>query len=599
MPQLNALCTCCEREGRDDRRDDYDAMHSVDVGAAGAKPSAQSSNSTFLGMFNLSWIRCCGPREEKSPKVMDTRTNSMNFNRSNLITEHYLGDSMTIHDRFDITSKSLGAGSYGTVCKGRDKATGLERAIKILRKANIKKPQRVAREIKVLKGMDHPHVVRLYEVIEDQMNIYLVMEMLSGGELFERIKEKRQFSEAAAASTMKQIFSALAYCHERGIIHRDLKPENLMYATQDPKATLKVIDWGFAAKCEASHVFNSTVGTPYYVAPEVLEGRYDHMCDLWSAGVILHILLCGYPPFTGAGNKEILEKVRKGKLEMNPKYWGPSRVSPEARKLVEGLLTKDPAKRVTASQALSYPWVNMGEAAQPMVSFSAHRAAAEGTVKNFLAFHQQNALKKVAITSIAYQLRSTDIGQLHEFFQTLDKDGDGCLTFQEIHEGLNKFQVRLPSNLMDVVEALDTDLSGQIDYTEFIAASLDERVYQSETACRAAFQAFDRNGDGQITKEELKQVLATMKGGDASTAASSCSKKSCKDTKCNTHGLSAPAIEGDLSDQEVEEFLRQVDKNGDGCIDIDEFTEMMRSEVVKKSGLDKGSLDPRSVRLAH
>ena len=219
------------------------------------------------------------------------------MHRSSIIRQEILAEGQTIHDLYDVKVGQLGKGSYGSVSKAKDLRTGVVRAVKVVYKPKIENVTRLKREILIMKRLDHPNIIRLFEVFEDSKNLYLVMELCTGGELFDRIIRSGHFSERYAAALMKQTFSALAYCHANDVMHRDMKPENLLFVDSSPVSTLKVIDWGFAAKCGKNHKFSSVVGTPYYVAPEVLFGNYDKRCDIWSTGVILYILLCGYPPF--------------------------------------------------------------------------------------------------------------------------------------------------------------------------------------------------------------------------------------------------------------------------------------------------------------
>merc|ERR1719334_1449185 len=149
--------------------------------------------------------------------------------------------------------------------------------------------------------MDHPNIIKLFETFEDHRNIYLVMELCSGGELFDRIIATGHFSEKEAAVLMQQIIRAVYYMHENSICHRDLKPENFLFMTKDPIESnyLKIIDFGLSCKFSPDKVMETKAGTPYYVAPQVLSGKYDHQSDIWSCGVIMYVLLCGYPPFFG------------------------------------------------------------------------------------------------------------------------------------------------------------------------------------------------------------------------------------------------------------------------------------------------------------
>nr|XP_027202838.1 LOW QUALITY PROTEIN: calcium-dependent protein kinase 2-like [Dermatophagoides pteronyssinus] len=182
------------------------------------------------------------------------------------------------------------------------------------------------------------------------------MELCSGGELFERIVTNGKLSESYTCIIMRQILSAVAYCHKLNIMHRDIKPENILFADKSISSPIKMIDWGFAAQCLSNHIFTSIVGTPYYVAPEVLSGKYTKICDIWSCGVVMFILLSGSPPFHGKSNKETLEKVRKGEYTMNASVW--KNISSAAKDLIRRMLEYNPERRITAEEALKHPWMN-------------------------------------------------------------------------------------------------------------------------------------------------------------------------------------------------------------------------------------------------
>lgn len=214
---------------------------------------------------------------------------------------------------YELTQK-LGDGAYGVVHKALHKATGQLRAVKTLNKKKLHKSQakKMLDEVEILKQLDHPNIIKVLEVFETSKAYHIVTELCTGGELFDRIIASKHFSENLAAYYMHQIVSAVAYCHERGIVHRDLKPENLLLENDSQEAMIKVIDFGTSCKVNPALPFSSITGTPYYIAPEVLLGKYNEKCDIWSCGVILFILLCGSPPFPGRNDREILDKVASG-----------------------------------------------------------------------------------------------------------------------------------------------------------------------------------------------------------------------------------------------------------------------------------------------
>merc|ERR1719199_1603179 len=190
--------------------------------------------------------------------------------------------------------------------------------------------------------MDHPNIIKLFESFEDHRNIYLILELATGGELFDRIIETGHFTEVQAAIVMQQILRGIFYMHEIKLTHRDLKPENFLFQTKDPieKCTLKIIDFGLSCKFGEGAVLTTKAGTPYYVAPQVLQGRYDQASDLWSCGVIMYVLLCGYPPFYGETDSEVLNKVRSGRFSFGSSCW--RAVTQDAKDLIRELIKMDP-----------------------------------------------------------------------------------------------------------------------------------------------------------------------------------------------------------------------------------------------------------------
>jgi calcium-dependent protein kinase len=447
-----------------------------------------------------------------------------------------------IQDVYDMETKKLGEGSYGSVSKGVHKATSVVRAIKTIAKTKVKHIERFKKEIAIMKIMDHPNIIKLFETFEDHHNIYLAMELCSGGELFDRIVEASHFSEKDAAIIMQQILRAIFYLHEQHICHRDLKPENFLFQSKDPIEgnILKLIDFGLSAKFKDGEAMSSRAGTPYYVSPQVLAGKYNHLCDLWSAGVIMYILLCGTPPFFGHNDQEVLQRVKHGHLTFSPREW--TGVSEDAKDLVRMLVKVDPSERLNAEQALNHSWIKN----------RAPRASNAPLPTNFVPrlrrFRCRSKFSKAVLHVIASQLNEIQIKSLRDTFLSLDDNGDGLLSLTELKEGLSRAGITdLPEDLKEIMEGIDADGSGVIDYTEFLAATIEKRQYIQEDVCWTAFRVFDMNGDGKITPNELRMVL---NNGNVNTL---------------------------VDVQATADVLKEVDKNGDGAIDFKEFMTMMRN----------------------
>merc|ERR1712113_220781 len=273
----------------------------------------------------------------------------------------------------------------------------------------------------IMKIMDHPNIIKLYETFEDHRNIYLVMELCTGGELFDRIIEAGHFTEVQAAILVQQIIRAIFYMHENHVCHRDLKPENFLFQSKDAieKPSLKIIDFGLSCKFDQNQVLTTKAGTPYYVAPQVLGGKYDQLSDLWSVGVIMYVMLCGYPPFFGETDAEVLSKVRLGNFSFNAADW--KNVSEDAKNLIRMLLKMNPRDRYTAEQALNHDWIKNKA---PKATDSPLR---ETFVENLRGFRKHDKFKKAALNVIAQQLEEKQIDDLRKVFTTLDKNGDGLL----------------------------------------------------------------------------------------------------------------------------------------------------------------------------
>lgn len=253
----------------------------------------------------------------------------------------------------------LGTGAFSTVREGQHKRqTERTFAVKCVNRAKLSDEDAAALldEVAILKELNHKHIIRLYDFFEEPANYFLVMERMSGGELFDRIVAKAYYNEKEARDVCRILLEAVAYCHLNSVAHRDLKPENLLLVSEENDSDVKIADFGFAKKVLSPKSLTTQCGTPGYVAPEILEGvPYDTKSDMWSVGVILYILLGGYPPFIENNQRDLFRKIRRGEYEFHEEYWGT--VSTEAKELISSLLTVDPSRRLDASGALENMWI--------------------------------------------------------------------------------------------------------------------------------------------------------------------------------------------------------------------------------------------------
>eukprot|EP01036_Dinobryon_divergens_P025944 gene25944-34543_t len=270
------------------------------------------------------------------------------------------GNDSEIESKYKF-GRTLGHGTFATVRLATRLSDGADFAVKIVKRSSLSREDENAlkMEIQILQSTAHHHIISIKEVFYCRNFVYMVMDLMTGGELFDRIVMKDHYSEREAKDALHQIVIAIQYCHSRNIVHRDLKPENILYATPDQDAVLKLADFGLANILKPNELMHLACGTPGYVAPEVLRGQfYGKEVDMWSIGVILYILLCGFPPFYDDNNKKLFSLIIGGKFTFPDPYW--SNVSDLAKDLVRKLLVVDAKVRFSAEQVLSHPWMQDG-----------------------------------------------------------------------------------------------------------------------------------------------------------------------------------------------------------------------------------------------
>jgi len=465
--------------------------------------------------------------------------------RGPISNEIFFSIKMTpILDDYDI-KRELGEGSYGQVKLGTHKRTGIDRAIKMIKTNEIPEEERNAmlKEVSILKSLDHPNIIKMFDMYQDETYYYIVIEYCSGGELFDRVKNNSDgFSEKEAAGYLRQLLSALSYLHARQIVHRDLKAENLLFENEKIDANMKLIDFGVSCEYFKGKKLKETLGTPYYIAPEVLLQSYDEKCDIWSCGVIMYIILCGYPPFSGDDDKEIIENVKKGDFIFDSDWDGRSE---EAKALIRKMLQMNPKKRISASDALKDPWITNNNT-KPVLK--------QSVLENLFSFHMNSRFRHAIVTFMASILVSkAEKEELLMAFQALDADGNGVLTIDELKEGYKRIypaftEEEINHAVQTVVNNIDVNGSGQIDFTEFVVASVNQQKLLTKHSIGKAFKMFDNDGDGNIDRKELKLVMGGV----------------------------------NLSDDEWDKLINQYDADKDGKISLEEFTNMLLEIADKK-----------------
>uniref|UniRef100_A0A8C4SB22 Calcium/calmodulin-dependent protein kinase 1Da n=1 Tax=Erpetoichthys calabaricus TaxID=27687 RepID=A0A8C4SB22_ERPCA len=287
----------------------------------------------------------------------------------------------------------LGTGAFSEVVLAQEKTTGKMFAVKCIPKKALKgKESSIENEIAVLRKIKHENIVALEDIYESPNHLYLIMQLVSGGELFDRIVEKGFYTEKDASTLIRQVLDAVNYLHKMGIVHRDLKPENLLYFNPDDESKIMISDFGLSKMEGTGDVMSTACGTPGYVAPEVLAQKpYSKAVDCWSIGVIAYILLCGYPPFYDENDSKLFEQILKAEYEFDAPYWDD--ISDSAKDFISRLMEKDPTKRYTCEQALRHPWI----AGDTALSKNIHESVSAQIRKNFAKSKWRQAFNATAV----------------------------------------------------------------------------------------------------------------------------------------------------------------------------------------------------------
>ena len=411
----------------------------------------------------------------------------------------------------------------------------------------------IINEINILRTMDHPNILKIFEFYISKESYFIITELCSGGELFQEIIDNGPFDEKQTSYIMYQIFSAVNYCHKINIIHRDLKPENILIVKREKNLLrIKICDFGTSKIHDKGTIQKKIVGSSYYIAPEILEKKYNEKCDLWSCGVILYILLSGKPPFEGIKDEEILEKVRFGKYDLNDSAF--NNISNEAKELIQNLLIMDYHKRISAEDALNNIWFKKNKSKE-LFNEIKDKQMIEKFVKNLKEYKSESVIQETALAYLVHNFpQIDDIVNACKLFNLIDINGDGKITKNELFEGLNK---KIKSNSLkkdiDIIfKNIDSDNNGYIEYEEFVRAAIDKEMFLNENILKFAFRYFDKDNSGEISYEEIEEVFKSHVQND------------------NVH-------------QSLSQIISEVDTNGDGIISFDEFVDIMQKLLHNKN----------------
>ena len=464
-------------------------------------------------------------------------------------------DRGTIEDNYKIISK-LGKGSFGSVFKVQNIKTNEIRALKVIKKTSIiyqDDDHKFLKEIEILIKLEHPNIIKIYEYYTDDINFYLITDYISNGELYNYVYKAKSFNERQTQYIMKQVLCAVNYLHLNNIAHRDIKLENILVeqeitSNDEQLLNVKLIDFGTSnyVKTENTNYFTVKVGSPFYMAPEVLNKKYNNKCDIWSCGVIMFMLLRGHPPFKGENQEELFKSIQNDIINYNEM----TEISELAKELMSKMLERNVDLRYSADECLKHKWMKIYNEKSEVMK----REVVTSALNNISNYHATEKLQQATMAYIVHFISfNKEVEDLKTVFNEFDKNKDGLLSFEEIdhaftrycmNKGLQNFTQK--NKLIQMLDEIDTEKTGHISYEQFLRISIDQREILNENNLRSAFEKFDTNKDGKLSKEEIKNVL----------------------------GIKDFAY--------VNELLKLVDENKDGFISFEEFKSLMDCVLTKQ-----------------
>ena len=464
-------------------------------------------------------------------------------------------DRGTIEDNYKIISK-LGKGSFGSVFKVQNIKTNEIRALKVIKKTSIiyqDDDHKFLKEIEILIKLEHPNIIKIYEYYTDDINFYLITDYISNGELYNYVYKAKSFNERQTQYIMKQVLCAVNYLHLNNIAHRDIKLENILVeqeitSNDEQLLNVKLIDFGTSnyVKTENTNYFTVKVGSPFYMAPEVLNKKYNNKCDIWSCGVIMFMLLRGHPPFKGENQEELFKSIQNDIINYNEM----TELSELAKELMSKMLERNVDLRYSADECLKHKWMKIYNEKSEVMK----KEVVTSALNNISNYHATEKLQQATMAYIVHFISfNKEVEDLKTVFNEFDKNKDGLLSFEEIdhaftrycmNKGLQNFTQK--NKLIQMLDEIDTEKTGHISYEQFLRISIDQREILNENNLRSAFEKFDTNKDGKLSKEEIKNVL----------------------------GIKDFAY--------VNELLKLVDENKDGFISFEEFKSLMDCVLTKQ-----------------
>ena len=503
-----------------------------------------------MGNVNEQTLQQIGEKANKESPSSFINSSVINLTNATIISENK-SDPENDYKK----EKKLGQGAHGSVYEAKNRITDIIRAMKIVAKKtkhSKEEEEKILNEENILKTIDHPNIVKIFEFYSNDENYCIITEHCKGGSLYQEIQTKGPFPEDYTAYVMYQLFSAIRYYNELNIIHRDLKPENILISNKNKLnnfPNIKICDFAMSKIVEKPTLqdkVEGTIGSIYYVAPEVLNKNYNEKCDLWSCGVIMYFLLSKRVPFSGAFNNEIIEKIKKG--EYDTKTPPLDKLSKNALDLLQKLLTIDVDKRITVQEALNHPFITENKAKE-LYNKILDEKIAQKLLTNLKNYKKNSILQETALAYLVHNFpQMKDVINACKLFNQIDLNADGKITKEELYLGLKQRlnSDSLEEDVKNIFKNLDMNNDGYIEYEEFVRAAVGKEKFMGENVLKFAFRFFDKNDSGKIDFAEVKTVF----------------KKS--------------VVDKEHIEESLNKIINEVDVNRDGKISFEEFSKVMK-----------------------
>ena len=521
-------------------------------------PQGKPNTNQNQNIQNIPNTPYSNPSEEKPvaklgrKDIFPTFTEQINLTNSMIITESE--DPNKDYKKLNCIGESEGSAVY----RVQNNYTEEIRAMKIIKKSpenmdtisdkEKKEEDEISNEIKVLRSLDHPNILKIFEFFSSKDSYTIVTEFCSGGDLFQEIIDKGPFKENYCAFVLYQILSAINHCHANHIIHRDLKPENVLIVDKDKNdfPRIKICDFGTSQIFEKGKAQRKVFGSPYYLAPEIYDKNYNEKCDLWSCGIILYILLSARPPFGGEEDEEIIESVKLGRYDLESSPF--NSLTPNCLDLLKKLLTIDPKQRISAQEALQHKWFKYHDSKELFNSIKDKRTIKK-LIHNLKSYKRNSIIQEVALAYLVHNFpQMKEVITANKLFNQLDTDGDGKINKNDLLKGLkNQIESKtLEKDVDRIYRNIDMDNNGYIEYEEFVRAAVSKEKFIEDHILRFAFRYFDKDNSGDISRTELESIF---KQGIADQT---------------------------RIQEALDQIINEVDENKDGIIQYSEFVHIMK-----------------------